>query len=117
MHTSDFIFPSPIRSFRGEWITVADSYSCHLEHLASHSLLGRIEHRMFASIQSLTGLKQNPFLMPRFCSADCHTGRLVGGDAVMGGNVKLTKRKTCRQHRFLCTLIYERLYTYALLSL
>lgn len=60
MHTSDLSFPSSIRSFRGEWITVADSYSCHLEHLASRNLLGRLEHRMFASIQSLSGLKQNP---------------------------------------------------------
>lgn len=46
MHTSDFIFPSPVRSFTGERVTGVDSYSCHLEHLASRSLLGRIKHRM-----------------------------------------------------------------------
>lgn len=67
---------------------MASPYSCHLEHLASHNLLGGIEHRMSASIQSLTGLQQNPYLMPRLCSADHHAGRLTGAAVIMGGNVK-----------------------------
>lgn len=92
MHSSDSsLFPSLIRSFRGEWTSVAGPRSCHLEHLASRNLLGRIERRMCASIQSLTGLQQNPSLMPRLCSADHHAGRLTGGDVVMGGNVKPTR--------------------------
>lgn len=34
---------------------------------------------MSASIQSLTGLQQNPYLMPKLCSADHHAGQLTGG--------------------------------------
>lgn len=38
---------------------------------------------MSASIQSLTGLLQNPFLMPRLGSADHHAGRLGGGGSAV----------------------------------
>lgn len=106
MHSSDSIFPSFIRSFRGERTTVAGPYSCHLEHLASHNLLGRMEHRMSATIQSLTGLQQNPFLMPRLCSANHHAGRLTGDNVIMGGNVKRTQLSNFADRTALFTVIY-----------
>lgn len=68
---------------------MAGPYSCHLEHLAS---ITRWEgqSRMSASVQSLNGLKQKPFIMPKLCSLDHHHGPHTGGRLTVGGNVKQT---------------------------
>lgn len=61
---------------------------------------------MSASIQSLTGLRQNPSLMPRLCSADHHAvgdWRVLVSSWVAMSNEH--KRESCWQHRFLFTFM------------